>query len=406
MNSAERRVVALTSLAHGLNHVYMLIFSAVLPLMLREFPVGIFRMSLVGNLAYFTYGLGALPAGLIADKVGSRRLIAASLLGTSLVSLAIGLTPHFLALSLAMILFGAFASFYHPSGLSLVSRGVRAQGRALGYHGMAGNMGLALSPFLAGAIAAVYGWRGAYLLLALPGMALGLVALFSELTTEGVSAQEANPSPQEAGSPGPAAPLALILVYTVVTLSGFIYRGSLTFLPTYLTEQVTVGFLGLGGTALGGLITTIALLIGVVGQYVGGHLAERARPEVVWALLMTAFTPFLFLIGRLADAPLVAATILFVLFYFCAQPVSNVLVARFTSARARGLGYGIAFFFTFGMGSFAAGFSGYIAEHYGLSQVFYALGGIALLALMGVLALTRVRAGARRERQKHEISSS
>ena len=105
MNSQERKVVALTCLAHGLTHAYMLIFSAVLSLMLQEFSVGIFRLSLAGNLAYVTYGLGALPAGLVADRVGYRRLIAVGLLGLALASLAIGLSPNFLALSLVMFLF-------------------------------------------------------------------------------------------------------------------------------------------------------------------------------------------------------------------------------------------------------------------------------------------------------------
>jgi MFS family permease len=390
MNSQEGRVVALTCLAHGLTHAYMLIFSAVLPLMLQELSVGIFRLSLVGNLAYFTYGLGALPAGLIADRVGSRRLIAVGLLGIALASLAIGLSPNFLTLGLAMFFFGIFASFYHPSGLSWVSKEVRAQGRALGYHGMAGNVGLALSPFLAGVIAASYGWRGAYLLFALPGMTLGLAILLSRPVPAAMGVEvPSNPSEAKL-TRAMAISLALVLVYTVATLNGFIYRGSLTFLPTYLTERVTISFLGLEGTTLGGVITTIALLIGMAGQYSGGRLAERFRPEVVWTLLVAMAIPFLFLLGRLADVPLIAVTVLFILVHFCAQPVGNVLVARFTPSRSRGLGYGVSFLFTFGVGSFSAGLSGYIAERYGLNRIFYTLGGIALLALIIALILTWV----------------
>lgn len=398
MNSQERKVVALTCMAHGLTHAYMLIFPAVLPLMLREFSVGIFRLSLVGNLAYFTYGLGALPAGIIADRVGSRKLIAVSLLGVALASLAIGLSPTFLTLGLAMFLFGAFASFYHPSGLAWVSTGVRAQGRALGYHGMAGNVGLAFSPFIAGAIAASYGWRGAYLLFTLPGIALGLAILLSRPVPAAMGAvAHSNPGEAKVMTKAMAIPLALVLIYTVATMNGFIYRGSLTFLPTYLTERVTISFLGIEGTTLGGLITTIALLIGMAGQYTGGRLAERFRPQVVWALLVAMSAPFLFLLGRLANVPLIAVTVIFILIHFCAQPVGNVLVARFTPSRSRGLGYGVSFLFTFGVGSFATGFSGYIAEHYGLNRIFYTLSGVALLALTIALTLTRVSARAEEE---------
>ena len=60
--------------------------------------------------------------------------------------------------------------------------------------------------------------------------------------------------------------------------------------------------------------------------------------------------------------------------YFSHQPIGNTLIARFTHSQNRGLGYGISFFLSFGIGSFAAGFSGVIAENMGVASVFPTMG--------------------------------
>ena len=67
--------------------------------------------------------------------------------------------------------------------------------------------------------------------------------------------------------------------------------------------------------------------------------------------------------------------------YFCNQPISNTLIAEFTHSDNRGLGYGINFFLSFGIGSFAAGFGGYIAENMGVASVFSVMGFLLIPAL-------------------------
>ena len=48
------------------------------------------------------------------------------------------------AVTVGLTLLGAGASLYHPVGLALLSHGVRLRGRAMGIHGVAGSVGVAL----------------------------------------------------------------------------------------------------------------------------------------------------------------------------------------------------------------------------------------------------------------------
>lgn len=139
-------------------------------------------------------------------------------------------------------------------------------------------------------------------------------------------------------------------------------------------------------------MASISLVIGVFGQYLGGYLGQKTHTERLYLSMVAATFPFLILTGSARDGILVAAAGTFAFFYFCAQPIGNILLASYTSARVRGRGYGISFFFSFGIGSLAASFCGLIAEKISLSAVFYVLSAITLLQASLALMLTQIHA--------------
>ncbi|MBK5102535.1 MAG: MFS transporter, partial [Desulfobacteraceae bacterium] len=70
----------------------------------------------------------------------------------------------------------------------------------------------------------------------------------------------------------------------------------------------------------------------------------------------------------------VVSAIIYAFFYFSTQPVQNYLLSTYLPKHRQGLGFGIHFFLTFGVGSTAAVVSGYLADHFGLQSVFYFMG--------------------------------
>ena len=69
--------------------------------------------------------------------------------------------------------------------------------------------------------------------------------------------------------------------------------------------------------------------------------------------------------------------------YFLNQPISNALLADLTPSSHRGIGYGISFFLSFGIGGIAPAVSGWITEHYAIEMVFPVM---AASLLPGVVA--------------------
>ena len=140
-----------------------------------------------------------------------------------------------------------------------------------------------------------------------------------------------------------------------------------------------------------GSLTTIALLFGVAGQYVGGKLAQRFPMERVIAVLALVVIPSLLILGVPSGFGRMWGAAVFAFVFFTSQPAYNSLVAEYLPRHLQGRGYGIAFFLGFGAGSFSGGFSGYIAQEVGIHWVFLSLAVLGFVLLLFALALLAAR---------------
>jgi MFS family permease len=166
----------------------------------------------------------------------------------------------------------------------------------------------------------------------------------------------------------------------------------MTFLPAYMGQKVHLSFFKLDTVAIGGTIATFALLSGAVGQYLAGRLLDRYKPERLYLGAIVFGTMFVFLMSKGVNIILVASAILYAFFYFSTQPIQNYLLSKYLPKHRQGLGFGIHFFLTFGVGSTAAAVCGYLADHFGLESIFYAMGLCFLVSCcLALLLVTRVK---------------
>jgi MFS family permease len=397
MNREEKMIVGLTGCSHGLSHGYLLIFPAVLLLLKEEFSLGYLGLGVIGNIMSFTYGLGALPGGMIYNRFGPRKLFLLCFLGSTLASLLVAFSPHFIFFTVGLALLGALGSVYHPLANSLITTKVREYGRALGIHGAAGNIGLASAPFIAGLIASRWGWRQAYLCFAAPGVVLLIWSLFIDMSVgKKEKAESSRPNLTPLPTPGVRNfwvyfSLPLVLLYVINMLNSFCFTGIITFLPTYMGQRTSFHIFSWDSVAIGGMLSGIALFMGVFGQYTGGVLGQR--PHLVRNLLvMTAMGfPFILAMSFATDILLLFMALIYFFFTFCLQPMSNVVLAQYTTLEMRGTAFGIYFFAAFGIGSFAASFSGYLAQTFGLQWVFLGLSGMAFILIVPTFFLLKVK---------------
>jgi len=170
-------------------------------------------------------------------------------------------------------------------------------------------------------------------------------------------------------------------------MNGLIYRSTVTFLPLYLSQRINVTFLNFDAVMIAGAFTTVALIFGVGGQFLGGHLLERRRHEILAFGLALVGIPLLLAMGNSQGMVLMLASASFAFFHFAQQPVYNNLVADYSPASWRGRMYGLSFFFNFGLGSFSASILGYVADQLGTNWVFNLSAGFGVLVLICAIAL-------------------
>jgi MFS family permease len=388
MTHDEKMIVTLTGCSHGLTHGYLLIFPAVLLLLKDEFSMGYLGLGVIGNIMSLTYGLGALPGGMIYNRLGPKKLYLICFLGSAFTCLLVAFSPSFVLFTAGLALLGALGSVYHPLVNSLITSKVKDYGVALGIHGAAGNIGVALAPIIAGLIASRWGWRQAYLFFSVPGIVLAVWSLFIDMSVKREGGKDPAPAAlSPAALPGRKGAwvyfsLPLVLIYLLNCLQSFSFYGTTTFLPAYMAKYTSFRIFSWDSVAIGGMLSGFALLMGVFGQYSGGVLGQKPRLERNVLLMAAGSFPFIFLMAFVKDASLLIMALAFFFFNFALQPMLNVLLALRTTVEMRGTSYGIHFFAAFGIGSLAASFSGYLAQEFGLQSVFLGLSGSVLCSII------------------------
>ncbi len=391
-----RRLVWMIGLSHAINHFVMLIFPAVLLLVQAEFGLGYAGLGLLASVAFACYGLLALPAGILTDRLGGERVLAVWLLGGSVACCTIGLSTGPWSLAIGLALLGLFASLHHPagSGILVVLRhrmGANVS-KAFGLSGILGNIGIAGSPILAAAIGVRWGWRAAFFAGSIPGLLLCIpLWQWPRDATSRAQVSAAADSPSKRPSAASAFGLPLLLLFGFETLMGFVLQGSSTFLPAHLAGRAGIEALTAAQVQRGGAFASLALLFGGFGHLAAGRLMVSRRQDALFLGTIATTTLCLFGMGLMDAIPLVACSILFSFTFFGLGTISNTFMAMHTPAHMGGTIFGITFTLAFGVGSLASSVMGIVAERFGLSGVFLGLGLVSAGGVMVVAAFGAVR---------------
>jgi MFS family permease len=388
MNYKEKKIMGLTAASHNLVHLYEGVLPPIIPLLLIEFHTDYFHMGMIVTIFSYAFGFGSLPAGYFSDRVRPGKLVSVFLLGAGGLSVCMGAANTLWVYGALMGLIGLCCSLYHPASNTLISQVMSEKGSAFGIHGIAGSLGVAIAPVLSAAIGSGLGWKSPHIIFGIMGIGVGLYSLHRSVQTPGPVAKNI-PSSKRRATGLRVSLSALIVFYLSAAFLGLTYKGIMTFLPVYMGERISMEFLGISRLTLAGSFATFALISGAIGQYIGGRLVDRWRPELIYAGAICLGTVFVFLMAISSNGILIASAVMYAFFYFATQPIQNFMLSRYLPADRYGLGFGVHFFITFGVGSTAAAFSGYLADHHGLASVFYAMGGcfLASCCLAGYLIL-------------------
>jgi NNP family nitrate/nitrite transporter-like MFS transporter len=238
----------------------------------------------VGFLVAVPVVLGSLarfPLGIVADRYGGRIVFTALLLGLILPVIVAALTDSFVSL-VAVSFFLGLGGASFAVGVPFVSRWFppERQGFALGVYGM-GNIGVAISGFVAPRLADAESWRWAFWLQVPLLVATALAFWLLGRNAPGPAPQPLSVSARLAVFREQPLTWVLALFY-FVTFGGFVAIS--VYLPTLLTDEYDLTKTDASTRA------AIFVVLATLARPVGGILADRigGTPILNWTFLVVA----------------------------------------------------------------------------------------------------------------------
>ncbi len=371
-------------LAHFSHHLLTSLPIPLSPMIRSDFALDYTQAGLVISAFNLAYGLGQLPAGWLADRLGPRLMMTIGICGVAWAGFLVGLSHSFSMLILFLALMGIMGGGYHPAAPPIISAAVEKvyQGRALGLHMIGGGASFFLAPLIAAAIAAYFGWRGSFLGLALPTLAYGafFYALLKKrrLGEAVIRERERGTSPAKMPS---AQRRNLGLVIFLSTFTAAVLFAAMSFIPLFLVDQV--GF----SKAKAGAFYAFIYSAGLWVSPLGGYLSDRfgAIPVLLIALFLTA--PAIYLLNFVSSWVGVGILLLIIgIIIYVRMPVSEAYIIAQTPEHRRSAVLGIYFFSSMEGGGVLTPLLGYLIDHLGFYYSF-SLAALILLATTFICAI-------------------
>jgi MFS family permease len=333
--------------------------------------------------AFALFGLGSLPAGRLGDLWGRRVMMLIFFFGMGVAALLTAATQNAWQLAAALTLLGAFAAIYHPVGIPmLVQRSLRP-GLTIGFNGLAGNLGVALSAITTGALVKYAGWRMAFVVPALVALVCGIV--FARIApVEGVAPAR---RPQTRVMLGKRALAHIFAIVTVASISGSLLFNFTTNGNGELLRERLRGIIE-DPAALGALLALV-YVAGALTQVAVGSMLDRLPLKKLYAGIVAAQAP-IFLLAANADGWLLyALMIAFMVAVFGAIPFTDAIIVRYVDDRMRSRVSGMRLAVAFGVSSLAVWLLGPLVKAAGFRSLLLLMAAIAFVTLCVVLLLPR-----------------
>jgi len=385
----KKRTLAICCAVHSLHDGLADVTYVLLPLLASAFGLSLAQVGLIRGAHRAAMASFQIPAGIVAERVGERELLALGTLIAGSAFAALGFVQGFWAVLAALFFAGLGSAVQHPVGSTLVSRAYPVDGRraALGTYNFAGDVGkFAFGGTLSLLLIAGVSWQLPVVGFGAAGIVAGAAVLFL------LSASRRGP--QAGGSPrdGQNTPWGIrdrqgfAALCAIEILDASVRASFLTFVAFLLIAK---------GLSAGWAAAAVPLVLagGMAGKLACGVLAERVGvPRMIVATEIATAA------GILAAyaLPALGVVLLLPLLGVVLQGTSSVLYATIGEyAAPERLARAFGLFYTVGSvcGIAAPLGFGLLGDRLGVEAVMIGLGATILLTLPLVpgLQLSRAR---------------
>ncbi|WP_404695397.1 MFS transporter [Raoultella ornithinolytica] len=355
----------------------------------KEFGLSGTQLGLMNSVFYFSYALLQVPAGILGDKIGKKKVLIPGFLLFGAFTAVTGWAKSWSTLLFARVVTGAGEGTYYGPQYGLSSEQIPKKYRSLGSaiinSGMAFGIALGLMASSWLVYDQGYSWRTPFFAMSIPTLLTGLaIWLF---------VKEKKHQPVEAG--GVAKPKSkftdlfknrnLLLVYLMVFCSLFGFFVILTWLPYYLQSER-----GIAGSETG-FITSLVAWISIPGALLFSSLSDRLgkRKPLILVLVPVAILSMLSIIWMPNMTGVIVALCVYGLVGKLAlDPVLVALVADSVDENNYSSAFGLFNFIGMSSSILAPVIAGAARDMTGsLASSFYVSAALLVVGLVGMLFL-------------------
>ncbi len=377
-------VSLLLNIAHGIDHMFLLIFATAVATIALEFGYANWEDLMPYSVGAFAlFGLGALPAGRLGDLWGRRVMMIIFFFGIGAAALLTAMTQNAWQLAAALTLLGVFAAIYHPVGIPMLVQNVSNPGAVIGVNGLAGNLGIAVAALVTGLLVKWIGWRAAFVV-------PGIVAIVCGIVFAMTCPKEAEaPSKRKGGKAKVTlSPAMLVRTFAVMTAAAVTSSLLFNFTTNGNSQLLSEAFRGvLEDPAVLGALLALIYTIASFAQIVVGNLIDKMafKPLQLW--MSVAQVPLLILAAHTEAWWLFFALLAVMIFVFGSIPFTDAMIVRYVDDRLRSRVAGMRLTVAFGVSSLAVWLLGPMVKVMGFSTLLWIMAGIAAVKAVIVLLL-------------------
>jgi MFS family permease len=297
---------------------------AAAPNIMRDFGIDKITMGWSVSAFNWSYALFQVPGGWMADRFGSRIVLAAAIAWWSAFTAATGLSFNAVSLGITRFLFGAGEAAAFPAGSRALMRWLPAQQRAFGqgFQHSGARLGAALAPAIVASLIANSGWRLVFYIFGAAGVAWAAVWYFyyrnspsEHPNTNAAELQLLSRGVSQTGSSAKrSVPWRRILksrdlwyLSSVYFCYGWVIWLYLAWFPTYLREARHFTALKTGLASIPLLAATLTNITGgVLSDWLAARFADLRRGRLIVSISGFIVAAVALLPGVLAGSPAIA----------------------------------------------------------------------------------------------------
>ncbi len=372
--------------AHFGHHVTGAMIRPLMPMIRTDLGLSYTKAGWMMSAFAITNGFSQLPAGWLADRLGTRFIILISITGVAVAGLFIGFTNSFTMLVALLIVAALLGGGYHPASAAAISASTPEQyrGRALGVHFIGGSSTMWVMPLVAAPIATAWGWRSPFLIMAVPTMIFGIIIfILIGRYNQRMAARRASGEVEVETDTGPQSVRwgELIPFVALTVMSGTLLMSSASYLSLYAVDVLGIS------EASAAMMMSINPLVGALAAPLGGYMADRFGSLSVMITISVLAAPLIYALGLASNVGvLIAIMVVMGLVGTARMPTSESYIYANAPQRYRATVLGVYYFSGTGVSGVLTPFVGKLIDSYGF-KLTYTINSIVTAVVVAICTL-------------------